>query len=348
MQTGFNTVCARFTYRKKYKVITNSSTGDGYSSYTSFAVEEPRRVLFRFGVGDYVEMAGQYRDYLTEKYGLTRKAAGEEPALQLNIVGGDIESGMLGDTFIPMTTFEQAEEILSWLSENGVQQMDVTYSGWAKRGESVQYPDRFPAAGELGGNSGLKAFAEKAKALGARVYLRDDHLRLERSQGLSVGRDTVHNIQGYPLFGGAFANSAFMTSNYGQGVRQYQEYGIAGLQEEGVCSVLMADYATDAAMSRQSMLNAQRELLAQMVRDFGSARVKSGNAYALMDGVLITDLPNSSYLTMLDAHIPFYPLALHGSVKYLCGDYMDFYEQRRIRRIVRKSAEGRKKGVCVY
>ena len=328
VQTGFNTVSARLNYRMKYKVITNSSTGDGYLNYTSFAIREPRRVKYLFGTDGWAGMAGQYRDYLQEKYALQPLAADGEPELQLNLVGGDVESGMLGDTFIPMTTFAQGEDILHWLRENGVGPMEITYSGWGKRGESEAYPDRFPAAGQLGGNAGLKVFAEKAKALGAQVYLRDNYLRLEGARGLSVGRDTVQNIQGYPLFNGAFANSAFMAASYERNKKQYQDFGIAGLQEEGAGTLLMTDYATEAALSRQDVMKAQRELLRTMAQDFGALRISSGNAYTLMNGVTFTRLPSSSSLTMLDEQIPFYPMVLHGMTEYLGGDYMDFYEQR--------------------
>ena len=328
VQTGFNTVSARFTYRVKYKVITNSSTGDGYSNYTAYPVQEPRRVLYYFGTGTWADMAGQYRSYLEDRFGLTPLPAGEEPALQLTLVGGDVESGILGSTFIPMTTFSQAEDILAWLKEQGVGAMDVTLSGWARRGESVRYPERFPAEGALGGNAGLKALSEKAAELGARIFLRDNHLRLESTAGLSVGHDTVHSIQGYPLFNGAFANSAAMASVYGGDLGRYRETGVSGLQEEGAGTLLMTDYAAESAMSRRDVMLAQRSLLQRMVQDFGSVRLTSGNAYALMNGALLTRLPSSSYLTMLDEQIPFYPLVLHGLTDYLCGDYMDFYEQR--------------------
>ena len=328
VQTGFNTVGVRYTYRAKYKVITNSSTGDGYLRYTSFAVSEPRQVLYRFGTGSYVEMAGQYREYLRATAGLTPLPQDGTPALQLNLIGGDRESGMLGDAFIPMTTFRQAGDILAWFHENSAGAMDVTYSGWAKRGESVEYPDRFPPAGELGGSSGLRALTEKAASLGARIYLRDNHLRIQRTQGLSIGGDTVHNIQGYPLFDGAFANSAFMASGYERNLSEYRSLGIAGLQEEGVGALAMTDYAADSAMSRRDVCEAQRALLQRMAQDFGSLRLASGSAYALVSGATLTEMPGSSWLTMLDEQVPFYPLALHGLVEYLCGDYMDFYEQR--------------------
>jgi len=329
VQTGFNTVSVRYTYRMKYKVITNSSTGDGYLNYTSFAVTEPRRVLYCFGTGSYVDMAGQYREYLAQKNGLTRlNAADGDAALQLNIVGGDIESGMLGDTFIAMTTFDQAGDMLGWFAENGVNSMDVVYTGWGKRGESVEYPARFPAAGALGGDGGLKRFSEAAAALGADVYLLDDHVTLSNTLGISLGKSTVYNIQGNPLYNGAFANSGFMASTYQDDMKKYADYGISGLQERGVGQLLMTDYAADKPMSREDVKDAQRALLQQMVSDFGSVRLAGSAAYTLMDQAVVTGMASSSYLTMLDESVPFYTIAMHGLVDYLCGDYMDFYEQR--------------------
>ncbi len=327
VQTGFNTVSVRYTYRMKYKVITNSSTGDGYLNYTPYAVTEPRKVIYTFGTGDYVDMAAQYRSYLMEKNSLTR-LRGDAAALQLNIVGGDIESGMLGDTFIAMTTFSQAEDILRWFGEQGVDGMDVTYTGWSKLGESVEYPKRFPVASPLGGQSGLKDFAATAHALQADVYLLDNHINLYNTLGLSLGKNTIYNIQNNPLYDGAFANSGYMASSYAEELEKYQSLGIAGLQEQGVGRVLITDYAKSVPMSREDVKDAQRALLQQMVQDFGAVRLTSANAYALMDGAVVTQLPSSSWMTMLDENVPFYTIALHGLVDYLGGDYMDFYEQR--------------------
>ena len=327
VQTGFNTVSVRYTYRMKYKVITNSSTGDGYLNYTSNAVTEPRKVIYAFGTGDYVDMAAQYRSYLMEKNGLTR-LTDDVPALQLNIVGGDIERGMLGDTFIAMTTFSQAEEILRWFGEKGISNMDVTYTGWSKLGESIEYPERFPVASALGGQHGLKDFVGAARDLQADVYLLDNHVNLYNNLGVSLGKNTIYNIQSNPLYDGAFANSAYMASVYADELEKYQSLGVAGLQEQGVGKVLITDYAKSAPMSREDVKVAQHALLQQMTQDFGAVRLTSANAYALMDNAVVTQLPASSWLTMLDESVPFYTIAMHGLVEYLGGDYMDFYEQR--------------------
>jgi hypothetical protein len=192
----------------------------------------------------------------------------------------------------------------------------------------VEYPKRFPAASPLGGNGGLKNFSEKAGTLGADVYLLDDHVSLNNTLGISLGKNTVYNIQGNPLYNGAFANSDFMASSYAEDLEKYADYGISGLQERGAGRLLMTDYAASRPMSRENVKAAQRQLLQQMVADFGSVRLAGSAAYTLMDNAVVTGMASSSYLTMLDESVPFYTIAMHGLVDYLCGDYMDFYEQR--------------------
>jgi len=327
VQTGFNTVNARFVYRMKYKVITNSANGDGYLSYTNFAVTEPRKLIYYFGTGDYVDMANSYRGYLMDKYDL-KPMAKKDPALQLYLVGGDVESGIGGGTFIPMTTFDQAEEILSYFSAQGVENMDAVYSGWAKHGESVSYPDRFPAAGKLGGDGGLKDLAAAADEWNARLYLMDNHVSLSSRKGVSLGKNTIYNIQNNPLFDGAFANADFIFTNYERSLKKYQQYGVDGLEEEMVGRILITDYSKNASTSREEMKQAHRQLLEKMLQDFGSLRLSDGKSFEIMDGVVFTDLGTSSYLSIMDENVPFYPIAIHGLVDYLCGDYMDFYEPR--------------------
>jgi hypothetical protein len=330
VQTGFNTVAARFAYRMKYKVVTNAATGDGYLGYTADGVQDTRRLLYYFGTGGYVEMANDYRGYLMEKYGLKRlDAAVKAQALQLYIVGGDVEIGLAGESFIPMTTFDQAKEILRYFKENGVESVDAVLTGWAKRGISVKYPDRFPAASALGGDDGLLSLAAYARELNDSVYLVDNSLLLGSHKGVRVRADAVYNIQNNPLFNGAFANPGRMAKDFADALKEYRKYGVSGIQESMVGWLLMTDYSRSSPATREQMKQTQRELLLEMNREFGGLRLDSSNAYGLMDGVTLTYLASGSYLTVLDESVPFYTIALHGLADYLCGDYMDFYEPDR-------------------
>ena len=310
----------------KYKVVTNSATGDGYLRYTTKGLEDIRRLMYYFGTGDYVDMAQTYRGYLMETYDLHQIEDDEALPLQLYIVGGDEESEIVGTSFISMTTFDQAKEILEYFSDSGIESVDAVLSGWAKGGESVDYPDRFPAASALGGDGGLTSLADYTNELGMALYLADDNMTLISNKGVSVRRDAIYNIQNNPLFDGAFANAGRISASFNQSLETYRDYGISGIQEYMVGWLLLTDYSRLAPTTREQMKQAQRELLLQMNEEFGSLRIDSSNAYVLMDHITLTDLEDSSYLTILDESVPFYTIALHGLVDYLSGDYMRFYE----------------------
>lgn len=327
VQTGFNTITARFVYRMKYKVVTNAASGTGYLSFTDFCVKEKRCLKYYFGTGDYVDMAQTYRNYLCDKYDLhCINPEADEPALQLYLVGGDIESKITGKRFIPMTTFAQAEEILRCLKDAGVEKMDAVYTGWGKWGESTQVPNRFPVAKQLGGIDGLSTLSDMADELGCRVYVADDHLFLDSHKGLSVSHNAVYNIQDNPLFDGAFANSDYMLKNYGKCSNKYTKMGISGVEETGIGVLLTSDYSDTNPTTRKEMKDSSRSALLKMRDDFGTVRVVGGNVWELMDDAVITQLEGTSYLSILDENVPFYTIALHGIVDYICGDYMEFYE----------------------
>ena len=329
VQTGFNTIGARFAYRMKYKVVTNSATGDGYLSFTRDGLQDARRLCYYFDEGGYVDMAQTYRGYLMDRYGLTGTATKEAKALQLYIIGGDVQSNLVGESFIPMTTFDQARDILAYLKSQGVQKVDAVLTGWAKRGQSVMYPDRFPAAGALGGDEGIIKLAQAAKAQGDRLYLLDSSLELNSRKGIRLRTDVVYNIQANPLFEGSFANAKRMAEDFALSLPTFRRYGISGLQETMLGWLLLTDYSHIAPSTREQVKQAQRDLLLEMNREFGGLRLDSSHAYGLMDGVTLAYMPNSSYLSILDESVPFYAIALHGLVDYVYGDYMDFYEPRR-------------------
>ena len=225
--------------------------------------------------------------------------------LQLNIIGGDEESGLIGASFISMTTFDQAKEILRYFKDGGVESVDAVLVGWAKRGESVENPDRFPAARDLGGDSGLASLAAYATSLGDSLYLSDDNLSLNNHKGVRVRTDAIYNIQNNPLFDGWIANASRMVTSFDQALEKYQNYGISGVQEDGVGWLLLTDYSQISPTTREQMKQAQRELLLRMKKEFGGLRLDSSNAYALMDDLTLTYLSGSSYLTILDESVPF-------------------------------------------
>ena len=330
VQTGFNTTSCRFVYRMKYKILTNTATGDGYFSFTRFPVNDERQILYYLGSGeaaDYVGMAQTYRGYLIEKYGLKRIDSAADPAsLQLNILCGTVKNELLGYSIITMTSFEQAKEMLRDLKQAGITYADVVLRGWAKRGDQVLYPDRFPIETAFGGEQGLTSLAETAKSLGYKLFLHDDSIRLRTSRGVSIRNDTIYNIQDNALFGGTYANPAAIARNFEKAYVNYERLKISGIEDGSLGWFLTSDFSQSAPMSREDVKNAHVTAVRNIVERFGEIRLETTKAYILGDHMTLTYVSDSSYLTILDDSVPFYTIAMHGLVDYLCGDYNSFFD----------------------
>ncbi len=325
VQTGFNTAACRFVYRMKYKILTNTSTGDGYFSYTRFPVEDQRGVRYYFGSGaeaDYVGMAKTYRRYLMETTGLTQLDESARPtALQLTILMGTTKRQMIGTGLITMTTFEEAAAMLRDLKAAGLDRLDVTLRGWAKRGDQAEYPDRFPIEASFGGEKGLQALADTAKELGYPLYLYDDTVSVPSPRGKSVRRDTIYNIQDNALFNGSYANPSTMARNLDKLLPFYARMGVTGLEDAMLGWFLTSDFNKNAPLSRADMKAAHIAQIDRLAAAFGGVRLETNKAYALRPGVTLSYLNESTYRTILDESVPFYPIALHGLVPYISGVY---------------------------
>ena len=90
-------------------------------------------------------MARYYRNYLVEKYNLTRVNAGKGIPFFLELVGAihDYQPvmGVRTEVIVPLTTYEQAKRIIFDLSREGIEQerFKLTYTGWLQEGTSYLY-----------------------------------------------------------------------------------------------------------------------------------------------------------------------------------------------------------------
>lgn len=77
---------------------------------------------------------------------------------------------MLSNEYIPVTTFSQAQDMLSELIGQGADNLLVQMTGWTKGGYTCS-PNRFPIPGQIGGASGSAAFSEFAEKAGIRCIM---------------------------------------------------------------------------------------------------------------------------------------------------------------------------------
>ena len=81
-------------------------------------------------------MAECYRNYLTERYDLTPVESRPSIPFYLELIGAidklEPVLGIAQTVTHPLTTFSQAQEIAADLGEQGIEQIQLKYTGWLR------------------------------------------------------------------------------------------------------------------------------------------------------------------------------------------------------------------------
>lgn len=331
VQTGFHSIQSKFKHRLKYKLVTNTTTGDGYFTYSEFNVGDTPKVLYHFDSGNeagYVQMAKVYRDYLIDKNNINLEVAKEQSsALKLYVIFGDVEHSAVGDKFLTATTFDEAKEMVKYLKEQGLEELDVVCIGWQKNGLSTDYPERFGIRSSLGGESGLEELSKYVKDAGYGFYLGDDYTEMYSTKGVSLRKDTVYNIQDNSILGGRFANVTFSNEQMEKCAKKYEKFELDGIAEFSLGGVLASDFGKSHLLDRNGAKQAQLDQIARLTELYPSLTLWQPNAYLVRDNVAFRSFPNTNFHNIIDEIVPFYAIALHGLTTYEMGNYNNgFYE----------------------
>ena len=342
----------RLCQREKYDVgdIANS---DIYE-YISKLPDETIRQRYRFvDSGDYVDMAKNYGTYLKDQYGsyLTLNEDTEAP-VNIEVVGAvDKVKQIVGVPVsrpLKLTTYEEAEEMISQLSSEGFKNMSVKLTGWCNGGVKQKLLKKARPISDLGSKKDLQHLVNTSNDLGIDLYLngvtqyayestllngffsyRDaaKFISKERAELLEYSAITFtqrDDLDPYYLLHTELAQQ--MADNL---ISTADSYG-AGASFEDNGEDLSADYYRKKPYSREAVLHLQQDQL-QKADDAGTKiMINMGNDYAMPYADMVTnmDLRGSEY-TILDECIPFYQLALHGYVNYtgeslnICGNEED-------------------------
>ncbi len=298
---------------------------------------------------NYSGMAEYYRDYLVKKYGLEKIAPGTTIPFYLELVGAIHDykpvMGVKTEVIEPLTTFDQAKRVIMELSGAGISNINLTYSGWQKRGIHHIFPTEVKPEKVLGGERDFKSLLDFLNPKKINFFLGVDFTNVytnEAFDGFSVRRDALRYLDGKfalpqldsiyfdPVTGAKKIGTCYilsasrLTSVTDRFLRDLSVYDVNGVYLQNIGTQLNSDFTKrNNELTREKT----RDIITTQTEKFnqqGKIQARGVNAYLLpyVDNILNLPMSSSGY-NIIDKDIPFYQMVLHGYIPF-SGEPVNF------------------------
>lgn len=305
------------------------------------AYEGPVGVCLRFmsdNNASYSGIAAACREQLVRNRVLSTKTveAGEYLPMNLVLFGGiykDVFNLGVVRRMQALTTFEQAQDMLSILKSKGVNTVNLRYTGAFTGGLNPTAASRGNVLRILGGSAGLAELHEFMTSQKMELYLdislfssSNPAVSLYRAGGKTVAENTItirfpNNLSSY-IGTETFERRLHATEKLDASVlrvlKKFRSTPFAGFSLSDAGRVLYSDFSSSAG-NRQEF----SELLSEQIRILSTGKkimIDTGNFYALKNADLVVNMPMGFASGQRErkayASIPFVPMILHGIVDY--------------------------------
>lgn len=289
---------------------------------------------------DYVEIAESYREFIIQKGTNLEKTDSDSVPVVVEILGAVDKTqqvfGVPKSVPLALTTYKEAEQILSELYESGFSNLSVKLSGWVNGGIRQQLLTRIKPISSLGGEKALSSMTKTAKALGINLYL-DGYIDFTFNNKLFDGfnmfqdsarftDDTRVKLYSYSTvwYGQETYNDPYFllnqnnrTANLVQLINAAVKYDTAGISLRDEGKYLSADYNEESILTRADSAKLLQSEFQELKEQGISTMISRGNDYAAWYADVITDMNlEGNRYTILDNTVPIYQMALHGYVDY--------------------------------
>ncbi|HHV96860.1 MAG TPA: hypothetical protein GXX37_10385 [Clostridiaceae bacterium] len=300
----------------------------------------------------YIGMAEYYRNYLIEKGMLGKKIEPKSNIpFNLELIGAIYRHksilGIPRKVLEPLTTFEQASQIITELSEDGIDNINLKFSGWFNGGIDHVFPTNINIEGKLGGKKGFNKLVDTIKTLDGKFYpdvsfmymyrvpflfsIKENSARYLSKDSVKLKNFNIANFQ--PVRGeeGWYLLSPskldYYVSNF---INKYKNYGIGNISLRVMGEVLYSDFNERNLVDRQEAKEIVMQQGEKFQRNGINLMVNGCNAYMLpyVDNIVNMPLTDSKFI-IADESIPFYQIVVHGFIEYsgepvnLAGDYIE-------------------------
>ena len=233
----------------------------------------------------------------------------------------------------PITSYSQAEEILSKLKDKGVDDVVASYSNWTNDGIKNKVDTDAKPSGTLGGKSDFQSLRDFIDESGYTLYPVSDNRDFYSGNGYYSFSDTAVRVSGsysrivsydraYGIPDGFKKNMSLLSPSYFGDIfsdlsSSYSDADLGGISVANLTTSLYGDYGKKS-VSRYNAMEMLEKGYEQLDSSLGNGILAdSANAYALPYVSHITNVPlSSSHFDVFDEDIPFYQLVMHGVIPY--------------------------------
>jgi len=321
----YNWTTSKFTYRQFFNQSTSKDKG-------TMVVRQKRRnvfdakVQYSFVSGEeasYVGLAKNYRQYLIEQQIIPPNEQIEQFDMKIDFLNADLKEGLIKDSTVAMTSFDEVDSILSKLQKEGIDSLNVVLKGWQKNGIYGGYAqDSYEAESKLGGNTDLNQLLETYKGK-IPIYLYDDPLRFNPETQNSTWFNLVTKLNKRTLVeevhGQRFDSFNYLNPNdskkllqnrlKSQSLTDYEGIAIDGISNHLFSySVKGKEYGRDQTLeSYQQMIQKAGESKQVLLQNPIQPYWQYANG--------LTEVPvYSSNYVFQDQSVPFFAIALKGLI----------------------------------
>lgn len=292
---------------------------------------------------NYSGMAAYYRNKLETEGRLPKVKEDGEISLFLEILGGvETKEHFLGVPYnglYVMTSFGEADEIAKKLHEMGVDGINMIYKGWFNGGIYHDVADKIKILSKLGGKKELEKLAENGSKNGDKLFLDTAFQRVPvTSSRFNSLQEASKYYSGYLVSLGSINPSTmrqgsnlgwydelfyyvmspkFLSRYVKSFIKEFKDIEGAGLSLQDLGDVLSSDKKRSEIINRQEakeIVCAQADYISNASQ---SVSASGGNAYIWSGVDALTDVPmGGSNYHIVDEHIPFYEMVIHGRIDY--------------------------------
>jgi len=284
---------------------------------------------------NYNYMANYYREYLKEKSVLPSEPEDVDFLVEVvgNITARDTIIGLIPiKAVVPLTTFEQCQEIVDYLKNNGVNDFALKLSGFNKHGLFGQTPGKYVFENKLGGKKIREVFFKKMESEGIPLYL-DVNLAFYYNNhnfsgynprkynslypNSSVAKFTANKVpSGLPL-DNASAIHIVSPSKYPEIMKKYDDRldKVFNLSIGDTTQFLNTDFNMDDYKSRTDTIESLKSALGNLKGRKVLGKNPAGHLLSALSLVEDLEVKNSQTYNF-DYEIPFVQMVLHGSLSY--------------------------------